>query len=209
MLKKLLDNFRKPSGVIGGIACKVMNVSHETSLREVFERISVTPDVKALDIGCGGGWAMRLMLERGATVTGIDHSVASVARSLTKVAEYVEQGKARVDYGSVRELPYPDESFDLVTAMETIYFWPDMEEAFKEVFRVLRPGGRFVVAVAAWKNADGSVKCPKFFRENLDMNFYSEEELRAFMDKAGFAASETSTGRKAAWMAVSGEKAAA
>ena len=146
------------------------------------------------------------MLERGASVTGIDHSAASVARSVSKVGGYMERGKASVDCGSVQSLPYAAGSFDLVTAFEVIYFWSDTEGAFKEVLRVLRPGGRFVVAMGAWKEDGGAIHCPKIFQQNLEMTLYSSKDLELLMSNAGFSSSEAMKGRKANWIAVSGRK---
>ena len=57
----------------------------------------------------------------------------------------VAAGRCEVRQGDVSRLPYADASFDLVTAFETVYFWPDVSAAFAEVFRVLGPSGVFLI----------------------------------------------------------------
>lgn len=129
----------------------------------------------------------------------------SVAKATAKVAEYIERGRASVEVGDAAALPFPDEHFDLATAMETIFFWPDIAKGFGEAYRVLRPGGRFVVAVEAWKENDGSLHCPKVFR-NIGMTLYSPDELVGLMRASGFASAEPSRGQKGNWLAVTGTR---
>ena len=83
-------------------------------------------------------------------------------------------------YLFAKKLPYEDEKFDLVTAVETVYFWPNLPDCLKEVFRVLKSGGRCAIMVevidanSVWTNiVDG-------------MTAYSPEELKKLLDNAGF-----------------------
>ena len=57
----------------------------------------------------------------------------------------IASGRCTVIQGNVAELPFDDESFELATAFETVYFWPGLEHCFSEVCRVLQPGGRFII----------------------------------------------------------------
>ena len=92
----------------------------------------------------GARYRMRRRGESGA-ICGIDFSAESVATSLRKNAGAVAAGHCEVRQGDVARLPYADASFDLVTAFETVYFWPDVPAAFAEVFRVLGPSGVFSI----------------------------------------------------------------
>ena len=205
MLKALMNNFRKPSGVIGSLFCWAMNVGHRPFVRDVFKHITITPGMRTLDIGCGGGDVLHMMLERGADATGVDYSATSVSKTLSRVAKYVECGKAKVYCASVQALPDGDKSFDLITAFATVYFWPEIENSFKEVFRALRPGGRFIAAQKAWKEGD-EINCPVFFLQNLEMTLYSPDELESVLLSAGFATVGTIRAQNNKWIAVYGEK---
>ena len=86
--------------------------------------------------------------------------------------------------GSVEALPYGDQEFDLVTAVETIYFWPNLPHCLQEVRRVLKPGGRFVVMVEA---ADADSVWTKVVD---GMTAYSPEQLKELLEDAGFTQTE-------------------
>ncbi|MFQ8887361.1 MAG: class I SAM-dependent methyltransferase [Bilophila wadsworthia] len=108
--------------------------------------VSPEPDARVLDIGCGGGanLAQFLKLCPQGSVCGIDfplrrrHQPPEERRSRRRRA-------LRSAAGDVSRLPYADASFDLVTAFETVYFWPDVSAALAEVFRVLGPSGVFLI----------------------------------------------------------------
>ena len=85
--------------------------------------------------------------------------------------------------GDVRHLPFDDRSFDLVTAFETVYFWPEIGDTFREVLRVLRPGG----ALAVTNESNGTDKSSVKFSKIIDgMNLYTPERLSELMEDAGF-----------------------
>ena len=100
----------------------------------------IKEDDLILDIGCGGG----RNLERFATqittgkVVGLDYSEVSVEKSIKLNKKSVDEGKVEVIQGSVSEMPFEDNTFDIITGFETIYFWPDFINDLKEVNRVLK-----------------------------------------------------------------------
>lgn len=124
-----------------------MNWGHASLAKWGRSHVSPEPDARVLDIGCGGGanLAQFLKLCPKGYVCGIDFSAESVATSLRKNAGAVAAGRCEVRQGDVSRLPYADASFDLVTAFETVYFWPDVPAAFAEVYRVLGPSGVFLI----------------------------------------------------------------
>ena len=79
------------------------------------------------------------------TVDGIDYSKASVAASRAANARAIEAGRVTIQHASVASLPFPDLTFDVVTAVETHYYWPDLPANVREIFRVLKPGGTFAL----------------------------------------------------------------
>ena len=89
-----------------------------------------------------------------------------------------------VTLGSAEKLPYEDEKFDLVTAVETVYFWPHLPDCLKEVRRVLKQGGKFAILVevvdsdSTWTNVVEG------------MTAYSPEDLKKLLDEAGFTQTE-------------------
>jgi len=185
MFEKLMSNFRRPEGRIGGFICSMMNLGHAPMTKAVLPHLQIKEGEKVLDIGCGGGLAMSLMAEMGATVQGLDYSPVSVAKSLKKNQRAVEDGRIQVCQGDVSAMEFPEQSFDLATAFETVYFWDDVSKCFSRIFKALKPGGRLAIAVEAWLENGGKVNCPKAF-ESIGLNLYWDEDLRKLLQKAGF-----------------------
>lgn len=149
MLSKFFGNTRKPEGFGGKLMVAMMNGGH-AGMGAVGARPH-KPGGGRPGFGC---WLRRRAISprcsgsvRPGTVAGLDHSPVSVEAALKKNAAGVQVGRCRVVQGDVLALPFGDSSFDAVTAFETVYFWPDIENAFREVRRVLRPGGIFFIAM--------------------------------------------------------------
>ena len=139
-------NFGNPEGVFGRMLLYMMNRSHGPLSRWGLSHVAWRPDMSALDVGCGGGMTVKRLLElcsEGA-VSGIDISVASVKKSSRLNADHID-GRCDIQLASVEDIPYPDNTFDVVTAVETHYFWPDLDGCVREIRRVLRPGGTLMI----------------------------------------------------------------
>ena len=85
-------------------------------------------------------------------------------------------------------MPIDDESYDLVTGFETIYFWPDLGETFKEVSRIIRPNGRFMIA----QGTDGTHPDDEKWLATVEgMSVYTAPELKKYLLNAGFKSVES------------------
>ena len=153
-----------------------------------------------LDIGCGGGATLRRLLKKsdGSRVYGIDISEESVAKA-KKVNEKVLDKQVFVQQGSAERLPYEEGKFELVTAVETVYFWPDLPDCFAEVQRVLKSGGRFAIMLEV-------VSADSKWTDLVDgMKSYSPEQLQQMLLEAGFAQTEIHR-RKPSYATIIGTK---
>ena len=74
---------------------------------------------------------------------------------------------------SVAELPFEAEQFDVVTAFETVYFWPELAQNFREVYRVLKPGGTFFIC----NEANGETAKDDKWTDNMEFAFAHKNEL--------------------------------
>ena len=175
------DNFGNPSGFIGKMMLSGMNMGHTPMAKWGFAQFQVPSEGKMLDVGCGGGFNIKRMIERSANgmVFGVDISETSVKKSKAVNKKYMGK-RCDIFRASADDLPFEDNEMDLVTAFETVYFWPDMEKCFLEVKRVLKPGGKFVVI-----NDPGDPK--KNWDEMIpDMTSWTAEQLEDFMKKTGY-----------------------
>ena len=139
------ENTRKPVGLGGKIMVAMMNIGHSAMAAWGLHFLQLAPDAIVLDCGCGGGANIKTLLKRcpKGKVQGIDYSAVSVEKTRKVNAGAIAAGRCAVQQASVAELPFEAEQFDVVTAFETVYFWPELAQNFREVYRVLKPGGTF------------------------------------------------------------------
>ena len=139
------ENTRKPVGLGGKIMVAMMNIGHSAMAAWGLHFLQPAPDAMVLDCGCGGGANIKTLLKlcpKG-KVQGIDYSAVSVEKTRKVNAGAIAAGRCAVQQASVAELPFEAEQFDIVTAFETVYFWPELAQNFREVYRVLKLGGTF------------------------------------------------------------------
>ena len=142
----MTDNFGHPKGILGRLMLSGMNLGHTPMAKWGFSQLEIPEGARIVDIGCGGGANIRRFLKAcpAGRVYGVDISEESVRKS-RKVNKKALGTRCRIVQGSVEKLPFKTGVLDLAAAFETIYFWPDPKENFKEIRRVLKPGGRFAV----------------------------------------------------------------
>ncbi len=116
-----------------------------------------------LDVGCGNGFVLSRYAASGARVTGVDLTQVGVSLSETRFALAGLKGSFRT--ANAESLPFPDESFDLVTSMGVLHHTPHPEIAFGEIHRVLRAGGRIIVMVYHRDSALHRFKMPALARK--------------------------------------------
>ncbi len=147
MDKNMMSMGAKPQGLFGRLAGLLMNNAHRPVHALAAGRLDIKKDAVILDVGCGGGKAVKRMsgMAPDGFVCGIDHApaMADMARKLNKNA--VAGKKAEIKNASVDALPYNDETFDIATAFETIQFWPDIKAGLGEIGRVLKRDGRLLI----------------------------------------------------------------
>lgn len=150
---KLIGQGRSPEGFIGKTMLKIMNSAHSSIMDWGLSKIDISDNSIALDIGCGGGQTISklLTLLKSGTVYGVDYSDEAVKLSLKKNKPAALNGRVIVKQGSVSSLPFSDNTFDIVTAFQTHYFWPDLKNDITEIYRVLKTNGQFLLAAELYK----------------------------------------------------------
>lgn len=181
LLKKLFTNCAHPQGRMGRLMLKFMNFCHAPLTNWGLGLVDFQDEWTMLDIGCGGGATLKRLLKRSKNgrVYGIDISKESVAKAREINAELLDK-QVYITQGSATNLPYDNQKFNLVTAVETIYFWPNLKGCLQEVYRVLKPGGRFAIMVEV-VDADS-----KWISVVDGMTTYTPEQLKRFLGEAGF-----------------------
>ena len=189
MVAEKITQCMKPHGEEGFETIENMNENHREISEFAFECIDVNGDERILDIGCGGGVNIEKFLKLTSNnVDGLDYSEVSVASSIERNIDAVDNGRCTVIQADVQDMPIDDESYDLATAFETIYFWPEIQETFKEVSRVIKPNGRFMIA----QGTDGNHPDDEKWLATVEgMSVYTSPELERYLLDAGFKSVES------------------
>ncbi len=116
-------------------------------------------------------------------VKGVDISDVSVTTARRVNRSAIADGRCAVWQGSVDELIFAADWFDAVTAFETVYFWPDLPKSFREIRRVLRPGGTLLICNECSGDAPGDETWTK---KIAGMRIYPAAELQRLLEQAGF-----------------------
>lgn len=201
------DNARMPSDSEDGRRMlRRMNAGHHAELSEwAFGFIEADPASDAIDVGCGGGANVARLLEAcpEGTATGVDYSPTSVEVASDLNSEAMAQGRCDIVLGDVSDLPFDDGSFDVATAFETIYFWPDPAAGIAEIARVLRPCGILMVC----NEADGVVNDAGRWSSTIEgMRVYTAEQISEMMRAAELVDVVVHRDTSRGWMAITARK---
>ena len=201
--------FAKPQGWMGRWILRRMNWSHSTVTDWGLSHIEIPRNGWILDVGCGGGRTIGKLAARSerARVHGLDHSPESIAMASKLNAALIDAGRVEIVEGSVSQLPYASDMFDLVTAVETHFFWPDLDGDVREVLRVVKPCGVFAVIAEAYKGSNAPMaKLMEKQAPKTGLRLLTAEEHIDMLWKAGFADVKAFTVPEKGWVCVVGRK---
>ena len=204
-----LNPCSKPTGLLGRFVLWRMNSSHSKLTDWGLAQNSIEKHYTILDVGCGGGKTvskLAAMATQG-KVYGVDYSEESVAVTKKINAQWIEAGRVEVRHGSVSQLPFSDGMFDLVTAVETHFWWPDLPADMREVFRVLKPGGKLIIIAEVYRGANApSSKLAEKFASRAGLKLLSVDEHRELFTNAGYSDVQVIEKRDQGWICAMGRK---
>ena len=202
-----LGNPRKPHGDAGAEMLEGMNQRHYAVTGWALDYFNFDSSDTVLDIGCGGGETIRRIADHisGGKVWGVDYSPLSVELSLKRNMENVKSGKVNVVEASVEKLPFDSDTFDKIITVESFYFWPDPQENLKEVYRVLKEGGKFLIVADINGDADLDEKDIEGIRK-YDLFNPTLEQFRELLENAGFKNVSVHTKEGEKWVCAEGNK---
>jgi len=198
---------RKPRWWLGRLFLKNMNSRHSPLTDWGLKQVPLRNDFRFLDVGCGGGRTIAKLaaVASAGKVDGLDYSAASVAEARSTNGPEIEAGRVEIQQGSVSQLPYPDASFDVVTAVETHYYWPELQADLHEILRVLKPGGRLVVIAETYKGRSFDfIYRPAMML--LRANYLSVDEHRNLLAAAGCTEVSVHEDRRKGWLCAVGRR---
>lgn len=200
------NQFSMPVGDEGRDVLRDMNEHHRGLMEWA---LTVIPEIQAkriLDIGCGGGMLISLLASQypDSEIDGIDISADAVDVASSLNSNLIENGRCRISVASVSDLPFDDGTFDLITAFETYFFWPDLGNDIMEASRTMAAGGVLVIVSETYHHPDFRERNDRLIEE-YGMNILRNEELAELMENAGMIV-ETVEIEDLNWIAFIGRK---
>jgi SAM-dependent methyltransferase len=201
----VIGQCRRPRWWLGRFIARTMNVQHSGVTDWGLEHVPLEKHFTILDVGCGGGRTIHKLatVASDGMVHGIDYSAASVATARRTNTKWIETGRVEIRQGSVSHLPFADGTFDVVTAVETHYYWPDLVADMREIRRVLKSGGRFVLIAETYKGR----RFDALYRPTMKLlraRYLTLSEHRDVLAAAGYAGIEVFEERSKGWMCAVG-----
>jgi ubiquinone/menaquinone biosynthesis C-methylase UbiE len=137
----------KPTGLIGEIIGRLMNKFHTSLYIDYFKDNLPKENSSILDIGCGGGEFLKFLYDSNDSylLYGLDHSPEMIELSSKINKRVIEKKRLKLMQGSVTNIKLDNSQLDLITAFETVQFWPDTDKSFLEINRLLKIGGQFLI----------------------------------------------------------------
>jgi len=178
-----MSQFAKPSGFFGKILAKGMARGHKEFYKNALSVINPKKDDKYLEIGFGSGIFINKYMSHVSKIAGIDYSEDMVKLASNINKKLVESGKAEFKKGYASSLPWADNEFTVVATIEVFFFLDETEKTLKEIFRVLKPGGRLIIEMAF--NKDDGVDHKRHIKK-MNLKLYSGEEMKKMLKKVGF-----------------------
>ena len=207
LMERVVKQCRKPTGIFGRFMARSMNYGHRKGTRWGLSHVSVNKDDTILDVGCGGGKTVNTLAKMATQgkVYGIDYSedCVKVASKINK--KLIVAGRVEILHTSVESLPFPPGFFDLVTAVETYYFWPDLIKNLEEIRRVLKPGGSVILINEAYRHDRFEKRNAKWARMG-DFSYHLPEEFREFLRDAGYSSIQIDVLEDKNWITAIGTK---
>jgi len=163
--------------------CAGMEKAHRPVGEQAIAQMCVSPDSRVLDVGCGSGWATRLLagLAFNGSLTGID-----ISDEMIRVAREASRSFSNIDFqvASAESLPFSDDEFTHAFSMESLYYYPGIPKALSEIHRVLKPGGSFVTVVDLYWENEASHQWIQDLK--VPVQLLSVDEYRSLFAAAGY-----------------------
>lgn len=160
-----------------------MERGHRPTGEQAIERMDIRDDSSVLDLGCGNGWAARLIASRAGKgrVVGID-----ISEEMVELARQESGAFNNIEFrvASAQALPFDDDEFTHVFSMESIYYYADMASALREVRRVISPGGVFLAVVDLYEENEPTHQWVE--QLNVPVQLLSIPRYRELLNESGF-----------------------
>ena len=205
----MVNQCLKPRGLLGRFVLWNMNKRHSSVTDWGLSHVTVQPNGTILDAGCGGGRTVNKLAAMASTgkVFGIDFSAESVAVSKKTNAEFIRAVRVEIREASVSQLPFTDNFFDLITAVETHFWWPDPPNDVREITRTLKPGGTLILIAEIYRGSTSKIaELAEKHLPKTGMKLMTVDQHRQLLEQAGLSDVQVFTEPDKGWICATGRK---
>ncbi|MGX7100598.1 class I SAM-dependent methyltransferase [Gemella sanguinis] len=144
----LIKQSQKPSGLVGRVITKIWSFYFKKLSLWAIKQTTISGNYRILEIGYGGGSTIKnlLALNKHLEVHGIDISKESYRTAQRVHSDSIRKGSVQLKIGNVENIPYQNNYFDRVFAIQTHIFWKDIKKSFQEVYRVMSSNSTLIIA---------------------------------------------------------------
>lgn len=148
LIQYLIKQSRKPSGLVGRLITNIWSSYFKELSLWAIKQTTIPNNSRILEIGYGGGSTIKNLLEldKNLDIHGIDISKESYQTARRIHSDAIENGSVKMRIGNVANLPYQNNDFDLVFAIQTHIFWEDLKQSFQEIYRVMSNPSTLIIA---------------------------------------------------------------
>ena len=206
LLGRFLSQCGKPRGRVGSFLVRGMNLGHAGLTSWGLTKVEISENATVLDIGCGGGRTIERLASLAifGKAIGIDYSKVSITIARKRNQRLIDSGRVEVVHGSVSSMPFPDATFDFVSAVEAYYFWPDIARDLAEVRRVMKPSGQLVIIAGMYRGSRFDKRNERLIRAS-GMRCFTVQEFEETLKNAGFPMVAVTVEPRKGWICVVSE----
>jgi SAM-dependent methyltransferase len=180
MFRALGKQLRRPSGFFGTLVSEMLEIKNSTEYKKIIKELDIRNGEKIYEIGYGPGVGINLIASKFiCTISGIDFSELMFKKATKRNKEFIEKGIVNLRYGDFLIFETQNEKYNKIFCVNVIYFWPDLNEAFKRVNSLLEADGEYLIYMEHRNDLEK-------FRGAQDFCKYSIENVENELINAGF-----------------------
>jgi cyclopropane fatty-acyl-phospholipid synthase-like methyltransferase len=185
MFKTLGEQLRRPSGFMGRLVSKMMEMRNKESYKEMIKALDIQSGDKIFEIGYGPGLGINLIANNtvDCTISGIDFSELMYREATKRNRKFIDRGMVTLKYGDLLTADLERSTYDKIFCLNVIYFWSELQSVFVRIHSMLNAGGLYFI----FMTPAGELENLKFTE---GFNKYRVEMVESELKKAGFSAVE-------------------
>jgi SAM-dependent methyltransferase len=181
MFKALGQQLRKPSGFFGKLVSKMMEMRNKEFYEKTIKELDIKNGEKIFEIGYGPGLGINFIANysNNCQIDGIDFSELMYKKAVKRNLKFIDRGIVNLRFGDLLTTEPDTQKYDKIFCINVIYFWNNLNQAFKKIHFLLNTGGTYCIYMAHEKEFE-KLKFTKDFCK------YTVEQVEAELKTAGF-----------------------